>query len=77
MAVAQLTIFPIRWTNKQCTGAVAGRNAKIEVDQLYQRERELNDGEARLSAKEMDLNGKLAIANRVEAVLATVTQVGF
>lgn len=60
------------------SGPVAGRNAIAEVNQQREREERLNDFEARLVAKEMELNGRLTTADttsKLEAKLRSVIEV--
>ncbi|KAK5127861.1 hypothetical protein LTR85_004978 [Meristemomyces frigidus] len=56
-------------------GVVAGRNAIQEVTEHAQRETELKEWEARLAAKEMEVNGRLVQVNapdNVEAILGLI-----
>ena len=57
---------------------VAGRNAIEEIHQHARREMELAELEARLAAKEMELNGRLANARtdvRFGRVMQSIEQV--
>ena len=62
----------------ESVGAVAGRNAISEVSQHLAREDKLKETEARLAAKEMELNGKLAkvrACDDLEEVLGNIGKV--
>lgn len=54
---------------------MAGRNAVSEVNKHVEREKELNDLKARLEDKEMELNGKLAMADRATAAFPALAKV--
>ena len=65
-------------TNTLRSGPVAGRNATFQLDHQAQREKQLKDWEARLIAKDMELNGKQISnkdSNGVQDVVRNVKEV--